>query len=55
VARQGVAYDIVSGSFPGGFTGIREVDAFIGLWNPRGLVSDSRVWSPDLSRPRVMG
>lgn len=35
IVRQGVAMEIASGLFPGGTTGIREVDTFIGLWNPR--------------------
>jgi hypothetical protein len=48
ITRQGVSIDIVAGSFPGGFTGIREVDAFIGIWNPRGAVQQGQVWSPDL-------
>lgn len=50
IVRQGVSMEMVTGSFPDGMTGLREVDAFIGLWNPRGLVSDSRVWTPDMAR-----
>jgi hypothetical protein len=38
--------EIQSGVFPHGLTGIREVDAFIGLWNPNGLTAGAKVWSP---------
>lgn len=55
VARQGVSYTIQAGSFPDGFTGIREVDAYIALWNPGGLRRGPRVWSPDIGQPRVIG
>jgi hypothetical protein len=47
VSRQGVSYSIVAGSFPGGFTGIHEVDAVIRIFNPHGLTMPSRVISPD--------
>lgn len=44
VVRQGVSYDIISGAFPDGLTGIREIDAFITQWNPKnrrpGIVFD---------------
>jgi len=53
VSRQGITYDVAAGTFPGGTTGIREVDAFIGMWNPDGLRQTSQVWSPDLTAPRV--
>lgn len=36
IVRQGVVMEIDSGLFPKGTTGIREVDSFIALWNPRG-------------------
>jgi hypothetical protein len=35
IVRQGVAMEIDPGVFPNGTTGIREVDIWIGLWNPR--------------------
>lgn len=54
VARQGVSYDITKGSFPDGFTGIREVDGYIALWNPQGRRQATTVWSPDLRRTRVV-
>lgn len=50
VVRQGVSIEIASGAFPDGLTGIREVDAFIGLWNPNARTQQTRVWSPDLPR-----
>lgn len=52
VTRQGVSYSIVAGSFPGGFTGIHEVDAVIRIYNPHGLTMPSRVISPDRPVPR---
>ena len=52
VTRQGVSYQIVAGSFPGGFTGIHEVDAVIRIYNPNGLTTPSRVISPDRRAPR---
>jgi hypothetical protein len=54
LTRQGVTMDIATGAFPGGFTGIREVDAFIAIWNPAGRREQSRVWSPDIHAPRVV-
>jgi hypothetical protein len=54
VARQGVSFDITTGGFPGGMTGIREVDAYIAIWNPDGRRQQTQVWSPDLTPPRVM-
>jgi hypothetical protein len=46
IARAGITMEIQSGVFPHGLTGIREVDAFIGLWNPNGLTAGAKVWSP---------
>lgn len=54
IVRQGVSFEIQSGLFLDGFTGIREVDVYIGLWNPDGLRRQTQVWSPDLRTPRVM-
>lgn len=53
IARQGVAFEIASGAFPSGMTGIREVDTYLALWNPAALRSGPRVWSPDLHSARV--
>lgn len=46
VVRQGISMDISSGAFPGGLTGIREVDSYVALWNPHGQRQPSTVWSP---------
>ena len=48
VTRQGVTMEVSQGAFPNGVTGIREVDAYIALWNPSALTSGARVWSPDI-------
>lgn len=54
VSRQGVTIEIAAGSFPGGVTGIQEVDAFIALWAPPGSPKWSpRIWTPTLRTPRV--
>lgn len=45
IVRQGVSMEITTGLFPGGTTGIREVDAFIALWNPQHQ-QGARVWYP---------
>lgn len=56
VVRQGVSYEIQSGLFANGYTGIYEVDAVIRVYNPFGNASPSTVLSPDF-RParRVTG
>lgn len=46
VVRQGVSFTLPTGSFPGGETGIREVDAFIALYNPRHRVQAPQVYVP---------
>lgn len=46
IVRQGVSYDLPAGSFPNGETGIREVDAFIAIWNPNHRLMRPRVWVP---------
>ena len=50
IVRQGVSMDIVSGAFPNGLTGIREIDVFVALWNPRGVLQPTTVWYPGQSR-----
>jgi hypothetical protein len=56
VARQGVVFEIAAGTFPDGTTGIREVDAWIGLWRPPGSPNrTATVWSPNQRVPRVVG
>lgn len=54
VTRQGVQFEIAAGSFPSGMTGLREVDAWIGLWNPDALRQSSQVWWPGRRDPRVV-
>lgn len=53
IVRQGVAYTVAATSFSDGLTGIREVDAYITSVNPSKLRMPVRVWSPDLTSPRV--
>lgn len=52
ITRQGVTMEIAAGLFPGGKTGIREVDAYLMRWNPTGLTAPMRVYSPDLAGDR---
>jgi hypothetical protein len=47
VARQGVSYEIASGAFPNGETGIREVDTWVARFNPHHLRMPTQVWTPD--------
>lgn len=54
VSRQGVNIEIAAGSFPGGVTGIHEVDAYIALWRPEGSPTrPPMIWSPGQRRPRI--
>lgn len=53
VSRQGISIEIAAGSFPDGFTSIREVDAYIALYNPTPIRQAPQVWSPDIGRVRV--
>lgn len=46
IVRQGVSMNITTGLFPDGKTGIREVDAFIALWNPQAQRTPTTVWTP---------
>lgn len=55
VARQGVSMSFSEGMFPGGLTGIREVDAYILSVNPYALKVPPRVWSPDIAQSRFPG
>jgi hypothetical protein len=52
LTRNGVSMEIVTGAFPDGNTGIREVDSFIALWNPRHLTHAATVYSPDIRSTR---
>lgn len=53
VARAGVTYTMEGVTFPGGMSGIPEVDAVIRIYNPNGLKGPSRVMSPDRLRGRT--
>lgn len=53
VSRQGVSFQIATGMFANGMTGIREVDAIIGIYNPNGLKAPPYVSSPDMKPGRV--
>jgi len=54
VSRQGISFQIAAGTFPGGVTGIREVDAWIALWNPEHRRQSTQVWWPGKRSPRVV-
>jgi hypothetical protein len=53
VTRSGISMEVPSGLFPGGATGIHEVDAVIRIYNPYSLKSPARVMSPDVTRGRI--
>jgi len=53
ITRRGITMTITTGSFPGGVTGIREVDSYVMRWNPNHLTMAPRVWSPDMPKVRV--
>lgn len=50
VVREGVSYTIETGLFANGFTGIRQVDAVISVYNPNGLTQAPVVVSPESRR-----
>lgn len=52
VTRQGVSFSLPSGVFEDGLSGIREVDAITGMYNPNRLKVPTRILSPDSSRGR---
>lgn len=52
INRQGVTYQITPGMFPGGVTGIPEIDAYVMLFNPFGLKVRPQVYSLDLPAHR---
>lgn len=53
LVRQGVSMTIASGAFPGGETGLRQVDAYTAIYNPRRQTQRATVYSPDLPDHRV--
>lgn len=52
VTRAGMSMQIEAGSFPGGMTGIPEVDAVIRVYNPYGIKARAKALSPDVPRGR---
>jgi hypothetical protein len=54
VSRQGISFQIQTGLFQNGMTGIREVDAVIGLYNPNGLKAPPVISSPDVRTGRIV-
>lgn len=52
VTRQGVTWEISTSIFDEGLTGIREVDTVVRIYNPYGLRTPPRVWTPQ-TRARV--
>jgi hypothetical protein len=53
ITRQGVSMEIQTGMFSNGYTGIREVDAIIQVFNPNGLRMPTIIASPDQSETRI--
>lgn len=53
ITRQGVTLELDNSLFPGGLTGIREVDVYVRAHNPYGLRRPSAVWSPDVIKPVI--
>jgi hypothetical protein len=51
VVRQGISMEISTDLFPGGRTGIREVDTVVARYNPYALKRPSAIWSPDVGTP----
>lgn len=54
VVRQGVSFEIPVGSFPGGMTGLKDVDAYIAMWNPGGLRERPQIVIPGQRGPQVI-
>lgn len=52
IARAGVNIEIQTGMFPGGVTGMRDVDTYLLMWNPNGIRVAPTVHSPDRKRNR---
>jgi hypothetical protein len=53
VARQGVTYTVNPGTFPGGVTGLPEVDTWLLQVNPNHLKQPPTVWWPGMNAGRV--
>lgn len=50
VQRQGISFEVPADMFASGLSGIREVDAIVGTYNPYRLVMPSAVFNPDARR-----
>lgn len=55
ITRTGVAMTFNAGIWPDGFTGIRQVDAWISIVNPAGRKGQTRLLSLDLPDPTIQG
>lgn len=53
IARAGVSISMEGVTFPGGMSGIPEVDSVVRIYNPNGLKGPSRILSPDRRRGRT--
>ena len=53
VVRQGITMELTQGQFPGGVTGVPEVDAWVQYWNPYKVKAPAGVYSPDVTSPRA--
>jgi hypothetical protein len=53
ITRQGIQMTMASGPFSNGLSGIREVDAVVGLYNPNGLQAPPYISSPDRKTART--
>lgn len=51
IVRQGITMTILPGTFPGGVTGIREVDAYVRTVNPSRFTVPPAVWVPSQKKP----
>lgn len=52
INRAGISIEIESGIFPGGRTGMQEIDSYLIMWNPYALKTAPTVHSPDRRRNR---
>lgn len=52
MVRSGVAFEVITGAFPGGLTGIREVDSYTAQFNPKGRAAQ-QFFDPGAPRHRV--
>lgn len=55
IVRTGITISLNTGVWPSGTTGIREIDAWLYLYNPKGRKTQSRVLSLDDPGPIIQG